>query len=240
MPQPTDKTPGILYLIPSALADGMENVIPAYVMKIVEGLSFFVVENERSARRYLRKIGYKNNFDEVTLIEIDKHNPNEINQQVFVHLKAGGNAGILSEAGLPAVADPGNLYVQLAHSEGIKVSPLTGPSSILLALMASGMNGQRFRFHGYIPVAKAERIKKIQEMERLAGKEDETQIFIETPYRNQSLFDDIIHTCSPQTLLCIAADLTAQTELIKTMPVRDWQKKTIDINKRPAVFLIYK
>jgi 16S rRNA (cytidine1402-2'-O)-methyltransferase len=233
------KTKGTLFLIPSTLAKEGDDVIPDYVKKIAKGIDFFVVENLRSARRYLRSIGFSKNFDEVVFVEIDKHQPEQSDKNVLTYLQSGKDIGLISEAGLPAVADPGNIYVKLAHENGIIVKPLVGPSSILLALMASGMNGQQFRFHGYIPVQQSERIKKIQEMEKVSRKENETQIFIEAPYRNQSLLNDIISSCHSYTLLCIAANLTSSREFIKTQSIKEWKKNIPPINKVPAVFLLH-
>lgn len=213
-------------------------MIPEYVKTQVKHLDFFIVENSRTARRFLRSIGYEKNFDDTVMIEMDKHSPENISEIFLTHLLSGKDAGLISEAGLPALADPGNIYVRTAHENNIQVKPLTGPSSVTLALIASGMNGQQFRFHGYIPVKREERIKKLQEMERAATKENETQLFIEAPYRNQSLLQDILSTCHYQTLLCIAADITAPSEFIKTKTIAEWKKNIPDINKKPVVFLI--
>lgn len=235
-----EKIQGVLYLIPCSLSEDATEVIPEYVKTQARQMDFFIVESKRTARRFLRSIGYKENFDEAVMIEMDKHTPENINETFLTRLIAGENAGLISEAGLPALADPGNVYVRLAHENNITVKPLTGPSAVTLALIASGMNGQQFRFHGYIPVRKEERTKKIMEMEKGALKENETQIFIETPYRNQSLLQDILSTCHYQTLLCIAADITAPSEFIKTKTIAEWKKNIPDINKKPVVFLICK
>ncbi len=235
-----EKISGILYLIPCSLSEEAPEVIPEYVKVQVRQLDFFIAENSRTARRFLRSIGYKKKFDKVQMIEMDKHSPENISEIFLTHLLSGKDAGLISEAGLPALADPGNNYVRLAHRNNVTVRPLTGPSSVILALIASGMNGQRFCFHGYIPVKKEERVKKIQEMERVAVKENETQIFIEAPYRNQSLLQDILSVCHPQTPLCIAADITASSEFIKTKTIAEWKRNVPDINKKPAVFLICK
>lgn len=213
-------------------------MLPEYVKTQVKHLDFFIVENSRTARRFLRSIGYEKNFDDTVMIEMDKHSPENISEIFLTHLLSGKDTGLISEAGLPALADPGNIYVRTAHENNIQVKPLTGPSSVTLALIASGMNGQQFRFHGYIPVKREERIKKLQEMERAATKENETQLFIEAPYRNQSLLQDILSTCHYQTLLCIAADITAPSEFIKTKTIAEWKKNIPDINKKPVVFLI--
>lgn len=227
-----------MYLIPCSLSEGITEVLPEYVKTQVKHLDFFIVENSRTARRFLRSIGYEKNFDDTVMIEMDKHSPENISEIFLTHLLSGKDTGLISEAGLPALADPGNIYVRTAHENNIQVKPLTGPSSVTLALIASGMNGQQFRFHGYIPVKREERIKKLQEMERAATKENETQLFIEAPYRNQSLLQDILSTCHYQTLLCIAADITAPSEFIKTKTIAEWKKNIPDINKKPVVFLI--
>lgn len=233
-------TPGVLYLIPCSLSEGVTEVIPEYVKVQVQHIDFFVVENLRTARRFLRSTGYKRNFDETVMIEMDKHTPNNVNEAFLTHLLSGKNVGLISEAGLPALADPGTHYIRMSHENNITVKPLTGPSSVTLALIASGMNGQQFRFHGYIPVRKEERTKKIMEMEKTALKENETQIFIETPYRNHSLLQEILSVCRLQTRLCLAVDLTLPSEWIKVKTIAEWKKNIPDINKRPAVFLICK
>jgi len=235
-----EKNPGVLYLIPCSLHEGAEEAIPEYVKTLVQQLDFFIVENLKSARHYLRRIGYEKDFDKVQMIEMDKHSPEKISEEFSSLLLSGRNVGLISEAGLPALADPGNNYVRFAHKNGVTVKPLTGPSSVTLALIASGMNGQQFRFHGYIAVKKEERIKQIQEMEQSAAKKEETQIFIETPYRNQSLLQDILTICHPQTQLCIAVNLTSPTEFIKAQSIAEWKRNIPDINKKPAVFLLYK
>ena len=231
---------GILYLIPSDFGEGSPNLLPASVIGIINTLNYFVVENEKSARHFLKRIGYTKSLNELHLFILNEHtDKNEIKKYLDPLFK-GINIGILSEAGCPAVADPGSDIVSIAHDSGIKVKPLVGPSSILLALMASGFNGQNFIFHGYLPKEKNERIKKIQRIESEAINKNQTQIFIETPYRNNHLLKDIIDTCGKNTMLCIASDISLSNEFIKSLSINDWKKNLPDLNKRPTVFLIYK
>lgn len=234
-------TKGKLILIPATLGDNEPTVtLPAVVFQQIEGLNHFVVENTRTARRFLRKCGYKKDFEEVTFTELNEHTlPEEIEAMITPAID-GYNLGIISEAGLPCVADPGSRLVRVAHRKGIKVIPLTGPSSIMLALMASGLNGQEFVFRGYLPVKPAERTKALKQIESEMFRNSYTQIFIETPYRNDSMLQSIVESCSGKTLLCIAADLTLDTEFIATKPVSEWKKQKPDIGKRPAVFLLGK
>lgn len=231
--------PGKLFLIPTVLNENSLHVIPAYVHEITRSLNHFFVENERTARRYLRKSGFTKSFDEIILLPLNEHtSPAEISTYLD-YLLMGNDCGLMSEAGLPAVADPGHLLVQKAHENNVQVIPLTGPSSILLALMASGLNGQQFSFHGYLPVSQPERNKKLMQLEQraMAG---ETQIFIETPYRNNTLIADILQTCSPATAFCIAVDLTGENESVKTKTIAEWRKQKPAPGKIPAIFLIGK
>jgi 16S rRNA (cytidine1402-2'-O)-methyltransferase len=240
-----------LYLIPTLLGGGEINILPSQLKSTVETLDEFIVEDARSARRFLRAIGYKKNFDtEVTLRELDKHAEKQDCQSLLQNVLKGKNAGILSEAGNPCIADPGAEIVAYAHAHNIDVVPLVGPSSILLALISSGFNGQQFCFHGYLPIEQPERIKKIKELEdacrdamfasqrRQHGVSTATQIFMETPFRNQKLLEDILKTCRDETLLCVACDLTLPTEFIKTKTIRDWKKEVPEINKRYCIFLM--
>lgn len=231
-------TPGTLYLIPTLLDEAGLNVIPEYVKLITNELSLFFVENERTARRNLRKAGYQRSFDETELHVLDKDTESgQIIQYIHI-LKGGKSAGILSEAGVPCVADPGSALVMAAHVHGIRVVPLVGPSSLLLALMGSGMNGQKFAFQGYLPVAQREREQALHRLEKLAIVDRQTQIFIETPYRNQSMLQDILRVCQPSTLLGIAYGLTGPHEWVKTNPVAEWRKHVPKLEKIPAVFLL--
>lgn len=228
-----------LYLIPVTLGDSpVGNVIPSMPLEIMNSLDHFVVEDLRSARRYMRKAGFSAPFDDVEFFLLNEHSLEEDLEEMLAVLKAGTSMGILSEAGVPAVADPGAKLVALAQKHRIRVVPLVGPSSILLALMASGMNGQSFCFHGYLPVKNPGRQKEIREIEQKALASGETQIFMETPYRNMSLLEDILKVCKDETLLCLAVDISLETESILTRSIRDWKKNRPDIHKRPGVFLI--
>ena len=229
--------PGKLYLIPTVLSEEALHVIPAYVHSVTKGLSHFFVENERTARRYLRKTGFTKSFDEVVLLPLNEHSTPEEISNCFQYLKQGHDCGLMSEAGVPAVADPGHSLIMMAHENNVHVVPLVGPSSIILALMASGLNGQQFCFHGYLPVKSPDRIKKLQYLEQRI-KTGETQIFIETPYRNQAVLNDMLGHLNPSTLLCIASDLTGPKERILTKPVGEWKKQQPTLEKIPAIFLI--
>ena len=230
---------GTLYLIPVTLGDSpVQHVIPAYVLELLDRLDHFIVEDLRSARRYLKRAGVAKTIDDLSFYLLNEHTDDPTMHELLAVLTVGNDAGMLSEAGVPAVADPGSELVALAHRHGIRVIPLAGPSSILMALMASGMNGQSFRFHGYLPVKKPQRLNSLRKIEKIALETGETQIFMETPYRNMSLLGDIVSTCRDHTLLCIAADISLATETIKTKTVREWKGKLPDIHKRPAVFLL--
>ncbi len=227
-----------LYLIPNTLGgDDPENVIPAGVLDVLKELDHFIVENERNARRFLIRCGYKKSIDNIQFFLLNKHTKkNEIHGFLEPCIK-GANMGVISEAGVPGIADPGAEVVAIAHKRKIKVIPLTGPSSVVLALMASGLNGQQFCFNGYLPVKPQERKDRIRQLEAETNKTGITQIFIETPYRNNVLFEALINTCRPETLLCIACDITLSGEYIKTMKIREWKKERVDLNKRPCIFL---
>jgi 16S rRNA (cytidine1402-2'-O)-methyltransferase len=230
---------GILYLIPTTLGESdTARVIPAEVSAIVKGISYFIVENIRTARRYLRKLDPQLNIDELHFFELNQHTDIRIVKEYLQPISLGYDVGIISEAGCPGIADPGAEVVKYAHIQQIRVVPLVGPSSILLSLMASGMNGQNFAFIGYIPVKPEERVKAIREIERRSAMENQTQIFIEAPYRNSPLINVLINTLNDQTRLCLACDLTLETEYIKTQRVGLWKKGVPDLNKRPAIFLI--
>jgi len=231
---------GKIYLIPCPLGENSVEVIPAYVKAIINSLDEFVVEDEKSARRYLKKMEISRPLQEINLQTLNEHTPKEEVSALLKPVLEGKNLGILSEAGCPAIADPGSDLVKAAHEKNIKVIPLVGPSSILLALMASGFNGQSFCFNGYLPKEKHERIKKLRELETLIYKKDQTQLFIETPYRNRNLFDDIVSSCSASTLLCIACNISLPDEFIRTRTIAEWKRNIPEINKRPAIFLLYK
>jgi len=230
---------GTLWLIPNVLDDGDPgNVLSVAVLDQVRKLRYFIVENEKNARRFLVKVGLKPYLDEIRLGILDEHTRQVELKPLISPLLEGMDAGLLSESGCPGIADPGADVVRMAHEEAIRVRPLTGPSSIILSLMASGLNGQTFGFHGYLPVKPQDRIRKIREIERRSKANHETQIFIETPYRNRQLLQDLVNTLSPDVLLSVSADLTSETELIRTAPVWKWTGNLPDLNKRPAVFLV--
>ncbi len=230
---------GKLYLIPTPLGEtGFENALPAYNHQVLEKISVYIVEELRTARRFLRRAGISKPIDALTFHELNEHTvPEEAAAYLDEALK-GSDIGLLSEAGLPCVADPGNIVVKQAHSKGIQVIPLVGPSSLMLALMASGLNGQRFIFHGYLPVNPAQRATSLKALEKDISLNNRTQIFIETPYRNLAMFESIVRVCQPDTLLCIAADLTLDSQFISTLTVRQWKSKLPELHKRPAVFLL--
>lgn len=226
-----------LYLIPTVLNEEATHVIPSYVHAITSRIRKFIVEDERTARRYLRKTGFQVPFEEVTLLPLNDHTKPEEISTYMSHFSGDVEIGLMSEAGVPAVADPGSIIVRMCHQHGVRVVPLVGPSSILLALMASGMNGQRFTFHGYIPVKHPERKNFIQQMDAQA-KKGETQICIETPYRNNQLLQDMIAHCSSSTRLCIAIDITGPQEHIRTQTIAEWKKHIPHLEKVPAVFVL--
>ncbi|MEG1572536.1 MAG: SAM-dependent methyltransferase [Bacteroidales bacterium] len=230
-----------LFLLPSNIGEGDPfTVLPANYPEVVCGIRIFFVEEIRTARRFLRKIGFTTSFDEVFFIEINEHTfDTPIENLVAPIAWQGQTLGLLSEAGVPCVADPGAFVVAWAHRQHIQVCPLVGPSSILLALMASGFNGQHFLFHGYLPVDKTERNKKIKEVETQSRRLDQTQIFIETPYRNQNLFSAICEICQDETKLCIAKNITQSNEVIRSLSIKEWKKQKIDLHKQNTVFLLY-
>lgn len=233
-------TKGTLYLIPALLSEGnVASVLPEGTLGIIRKLDSFIVEEIRTARRFLIKSGVETPIDNLTFQVFNEHsNDQELHEYLSGALE-GRDTGLLSEAGVPCVADPGALIVKVAHELGIRVVPLTGPSSILLALMASGFNGQSFAFVGYLPADKLMRARKIKELEKNILEKDQTQIFIETPYRNLHLFETLVGTCRPDTQLCIATDISGSAEMIKTLPVYGWKKLKPDIHKKPTIFLLY-
>jgi len=242
--------PGTLYLIPTPLADtSLPDTLPQGTLSVIPRLRYFVVEELRTARRFLSKVyrleagpskaECKGGIDDLQLFVCNEHTDQKVLNGLLQPLIEGHDMGLLSEAGLPAVADPGAPLVAMAHQKGIKVAPLTGPSSLMLALMASGLNGQSFAFAGYLPVPSQERKTKIKQLEKRAIQENQTQIFIETPYRNIALFNDMIEACAPQTKLCIAANLTAPDAFIATKTTTQWrQAPPPPIHKVPAIFII--
>ena len=230
-----------LYLIPVPLGETPhEKVLPAYNKEVILSLQYFLVENVRTARRFLKKMDPSIVIDKLHFTELNEHTDKMAVAAMLKPLQEGFSVGVMSEAGCPAVADPGADVVALAQKRGYQVVPLTGPSSILMALMGSGFNGQSFAFHGYLPVEQAKRIERIKFYESRIYAEDETQIFIETPYRNNSLLEDFIKICKPSTQLCIASEITCREEFIRTLPVKEWSKTKPDLHKKPAIFLMYK
>lgn len=230
---------GKLYLIPSPLGENdPSEVIPLPVLKSLEGFRTFVVEEVRTARRYLSKAGLKGKIDGLEFFELNEHTEAATVESYLKLFNDGNDVALISEAGLPAVADPGAQFVALAHRHGIEVIPAVGPSSLMMSLMASGLNGQSFAFCGYIPAKTDERKSKLKLLEKVSGQLKQTQIIIETPYRNDSLFKDMLSTCSPSTRLCIAANITMPDAYIKTKTIAQWKKEVITIGKRPCVFLI--
>lgn len=232
---------GKLYLIPTTLGDNEPlEVLPISVKQVIENTTHFIVENEKSARRFIKKITPKKSHSSLIIYVLDKYTEET---EIINYLDAcfqGENVGLLSEAGVPAVADPGNIIVTLAHQKNVRVVPLVGPSSIIMALMSSGFNGQNFAFNGYLPIDKTERRKEIKRLEKLSFDKNQTQIFIETPYRNEKMFDDLLKSLSETTHVCIAADITLPTEFIKTATVKQWKHIKTALHKRPAIFIIHK
>lgn len=230
---------GKLYLLPTTLGENEPlEVMPYSVKTIVELLDHYIVENEKSARRFIKKITPKKAQSSLSIMKLDKY-AKEIETRTYLDVcEQGVSVGLLSEAGVPAVADPGATIVKLAHEKGIKVVPLVGPSSILMALMASGLNGQNFAFNGYLPIDNSERKKVIKGLEKLSKEKNQSQIFIETPYRNEKMFADLKSVLSSGTLLCLAMDITLPNEYIKTLSITDWKRQSPDLHKRPAIFII--
>lgn len=230
-----------LYLIPVTLGETpINNVLPQYNSEIISGIRHFIVEDIRSARRFLRKVDSQFDIDGSQFYELNKHTAPEAVSGYLKPLQAGLPVGVISEAGCPAVADPGADVVAIAQRKGLKVVPLVGPSSIILSVMASGFNGQSFAFNGYLPVKPDERAKALRKLEQRVYNENQTQIFIETPYRNGKMVEDILVHCRPQTKLCIAANLTCEDEYAKTRTLKEWKGKLPDLSKKPCIFLLYK
>lgn len=230
-----------LYLLPVTLGDtSVEKVLPAYNKEIITEIKYFIVEDVRSARRFLKKVDRSIVIDDLTFFTLNKHTSLEEISGYLKPLAEGNSMGVISEAGCPAVADPGADVVAIAQRKNYKVVPLVGPSSIILSVMASGFNGQSFAFHGYLPIDANERLKRLKELESRVYSENQTQLFIETPYRNNKMMEDIIKACRPQTKLCIAANITCEGEYIKTRTLKEWNGKLPDLSKIPCIFLIYK
>lgn len=229
---------GKVYLIPTVLHEDSFETIPSYILTAVTDCQVFFVESEKTARRFLKKIWKEMVIDDYQWFTIHKAEM-EVKQQFLQLLKAGKNIGIISEAGCPGIADPGQLLIEAAQVANITVQPLVGPSSILLALMASGMNGQCFQFHGYLPIDSFERKKKLKEWEADSQKRNCTQIFIETPYRNNPFIKDVLDACKDETRFCIAVDITGPLETIRTKSIKKWKQEIPDIHKRLAIFLLH-
>ncbi|WP_282018558.1 SAM-dependent methyltransferase [Salegentibacter mishustinae] len=232
---------GKLYLIPTTMgAANPLQVLPIQVKEIMEDLDIYIAENEKTARRHIKQLLPEKQQSILKFFSLNKFTEATEIPSFLNDCKEGKDVGLLSEAGCPGVADPGAEIVKIAHNEGIQVIPLVGPSSILLAMMGSGMNGQRFTFNGYLPIDKKERKKEIKDLERLSSEKQEAQIFIETPYRNNKLLEDFLQLLHPTTRLCVACDLTLPTEYIATKPVSEWSKTKTDLHKRPAIFIFQK
>ena len=230
-----------LYLLPVTLGDTpLRNVLPSYNSDVIGGIRHFIVENVRTARRFLRQVDPQFDIDGSCFYELNKHTSPQDISTFLQPLYDGKPMGVISEAGCPAVADPGADVVAIAQRKGIKVVPLVGPSSIILSVMASGFNGQSFAFHGYLPIKPDERTRKLRQLEQRIYNENETQLFIETPYRNGKMIEDILKTCRPQTKLCVAANLTCSDEFVQTRTIKEWRGKVPEQSKIPCIFLLYK
>lgn len=228
-----------LYLFPVPLSEGpLSNVLPEYNIQIIKDIRYFIVENVRSARRFLKKCCREINIDDLTFYTLNQQTPPAEIPAMLEPMSKGHSMGVISEAGCPAIADPGADVVAIAQKKGYDVVPLVGPSSILMSLMGSGFNGQSFAFNGYLPIDKSERAQKLKELEKRSVRENQTQIFIETPYRNNRMIADIVASLSPHTLLCVASDITGATQSIITRTVKEWSKTKYDYDKTPAIFLI--
>jgi 16S rRNA (cytidine1402-2'-O)-methyltransferase len=231
---------GTLYLIPVPLADeAAAKSLTPYLVDTINHITEYIVENEKTARRCLKEAGLKTPQSELVIHDYGKHSRDQPMSEFLAGLMAGKDVGFMSEAGCPGIADPGADIVAEAHRKGIKVVPLVGPSSILLALMASGFSGQSFCFHGYLPIDKLERAKRIIELEGAAERLKQTQLFIETPFRNNPMLEEILRSCKPTTRLCVACNLTAANEMVKTQTIAAWRKQIPDLHKQPAIFLLF-
>lgn len=232
---------GQLYLIPNTLGENNPfDVLPTQVKSIIDSLDTFIVENSKAARKFIKSISPEKSQPSLTLFELNKHTQPEDLPNFIKPCLEGKTIGLLSDAGCPGIADPGADIVKLAHQNNIKVIPLVGPSSILLAMMASGMNGQSFAFNGYLPIDKNERKSEIKRLERISKDYNQSQSFIETPYRNNKMLEDLCNTLSNDCLICVACDITLDTEFIKTQTAAQWKKNSVDLHKRPTLFIIHK
>lgn len=232
---------GKLYLIPTPLADNsLEKMVTPQMNVVIKNLNFFLAENIRTARRFISSLKLGRTIEDIHFDLLDKKTSLAAIGQLCAPLLRGEDMGVMSEAGCPGIADPGNLAVTYAHQHNIEVVPLAGPSSIFMALMASGLNGQSFTFHGYLPIDKQERAKKIKEIEKNIFAKNQTQIFMETPFRNNHLFADLLKNCHPATRLCVAKDVSGEKEMIRTLTIKDWKKSIPELHKIPVIFLIYR
>lgn len=232
---------GKLYLIPTTLGEmNPEDVLPQTIKRSIDFIDHYIVENEKTARRFIKSIHPEKKQPELKISVLNKHTETSEHNAFIQPLLEGHNIGLMSEAGCPGVADPGAAIVKLAHEKGIQVVPLVGPSSILLAIMASGMNGQSFAFNGYLPIDKSEKKQALKNFEKLSSDKNQSQLFIETPYRNNKLVEDLLQILQPSTHLCIACDITLPTEFIKTKTVNEWKKNKVDLHNRPCIFIIHK
>lgn len=235
-------TKGTIYMIPSPISDDTPvwDVLPEANRKVMDSLDYFIVENTRSARRFLSKAGVKRRIEELEFVELNEHTTDEREvERMLRPIVEGRSAGVISEAGVPGVADPGAAIVALAHRHGVRVVPLVGPSSILMSVMASGLNGQSFAFVGYLPIKEPERGRRLKELERRVVDERQSQLFIEAPYRNVKLFETLVKSLSPRMKLTVATDITAPDEFIRTLAVEEWRKAGVpQIEKRPTIFLL--
>jgi 16S rRNA (cytidine1402-2'-O)-methyltransferase len=235
----TSQAFGKLYLIPSTLGDAAPiDSIPAQSVLLLQTLDCLVVESPKTARRFLGQCGIRLSDRNIEFLVLDEHTVEAALPSLLAPLLAGRNVGLLSDAGCPAIADPGGRLVRRAHAAGVEIVPLVGPSSIALALMASGLNGQRFTFHGYLPIEAASRARTLTHLEKMARTQGETQIFIETPYRNNQMLASILQTCATESVLCVASDLTLPTQFIRTQSIGRWRGSPPDLNRRPTVFLL--
>ena len=233
------KKPGILYLIPTPLGENPPlEVLPLTVKKIIEDQNHFIIENEKAARRFIKKIAPNKNQDQLILYPLNKFITQEETETYLDQCKAGISMGLFSDAGCPGIADPGSVIVAKAHRLGIQVKPIVGPSSLILAMMSSGMNGQNFAFNGYLPIEQKKRRQAIIKFEKKAIKDNQAQLFIETPYRSDSLIKELLKVLLSNTLLCVGCDLSLQNEYIKTLTISQWKNEKTNLNKRPCIFII--
>lgn len=232
---------GKLYLIPTTLGEmNPEDVLPHTIKRTIDFIDHYIVENEKTARRFIKSVHPEKKQPQLTLFALNKHTEVTEHNEFIKPLLEGKNMGLMSEAGCPGVADPGAVIVKLAHEKGIQVVPLVGPSSILLAMMASGLNGQNFAFNGYLPIDKSDKKTALKNLEKLSYDKNQSQIFIETPYRNNKFLEDLLQILQANTLLCVACDITLPTEFIKTQSVNQWKKNKADLHNRPCIFILHK